>query len=428
MIINWKLAQEIYGLTPWFVDAKSFPAMSSVLRNMKNGINLENSEEKLNQVSYYIPNSTRTVDRPYGNYYNPGQLENKEQFEAIGIININGPITKSGGMSSYGMDYVSALMNKMVLDDRIKGFLIVGNSGGGSSSAVEIMDDTILSINKIKPVHSLVEKGGMAASAMYGIMSGSRKIYSESLMNIVGSVGTMIQFEGRAANTTSPDGIKNIRVYATKSIKKNEDFEQALNHDNYELLVSELLDPVNENFINMIQRNRPILAGTDFDNGNTKFAKDAIGSYIDGIKTFNEAVEAVMTDYKVNYQTKEKKEKKNSNINPKPNNSMTLKELKNEHPEVFQEAFDAGVASEKDRTGVWMAHFDSDPEKVRDGIKSGNNLSGAEREELIVAASAKAALGKIEAGNAPVVAVTESAEIAETTAEEKELDEMFKGL
>ena len=63
-----------------------------------------------------------------------------------------------------------------------------------SSAAVEIMDNTISEIKKTKSVYFLIKKGGLACSAMYGIISGSNKIYSESLMNIIGSVGTMIAF------------------------------------------------------------------------------------------------------------------------------------------------------------------------------------------------------------------------------------------
>ena len=43
-------------------------------------------------------------------------------------------------------------MLKLNQDKRIKGFLIYCDSGGGSSAAVEIMDNTISEIKKTKPV------------------------------------------------------------------------------------------------------------------------------------------------------------------------------------------------------------------------------------------------------------------------------------
>lgn len=428
MTLNWQLAKEIYGVTPWFVDAKSFPMMASILNNIKSGVDLELPEEKYNAVGYYNLNQeTKFISSPY-------QLDNKNIFDAIGIININGPITKSGGMSSHGMDYVSSIMNEMAADDRIKAFLILCDSGGGSSAAVELMNDTINSIGQTKPIYSLITKGGMACSAMYGIISGSKKIYSESGMNMVGSVGTMIQFEGRKANTQSPDGTKYVRLYATKSTKKNLGFEQALNDDNYELMVSELLDPINENFTNMVSNNRPLLKGTDFDNGDVKLSKDAVGTYIDGIKSLSEVITEIEADFKstplvknINQKTTIEKGPEN-NINKQIKNSMTLEELRQQFPETYSSIFNAGIQQEKDRVGTWMAHFETDPEKVKDGIKAGTTITATEREELLVKATANAGLKKIEAGSAAVITTKETVEVAGVDADELKMQEFYKDL
>lgn len=423
MTLNWQLAKEIYGVTPWFVDAKSFPMMSSILANIKAGVDMEVPEQKYNAVSYLnFDQETRLISRPY-------QLDNRDNFDGIGLVNINGPITKSGGMSSYGMDYVSEQMMIMSTDNRIKAFLILCDSGGGSSAAVELMVDTIKSISETKPVYALITKGGMACSAMYGIISGAKKIYSESGMNMVGSIGTMIQFEGRKANSEAPNGEKFIRIYATKSTEKNKDFEEALNNDNYKLMVSELLDPVNENFLNMVSSNRPILKGTDFDNGNVKFAKDSVGTYVDGIKSFSGVIEEIISDYEsvpTNKRLKEKSDIKN-NSNVKIKNLMTIEQLKNEHPDVFKQVFEAGVTSEKDRVGVWMAHFNTDPDAVKAGIKSGASITGTEREELMVKASAKGNLGKIESDSTKDIVTAESTDKPEDL-DEKEAVNFYKDL
>lgn len=428
MNINFQLAKEIFGITPWFVDAHSLPSLMTILKNSKSGISLELPEKKYNAVTYlnYAENTTAINS---DNWYDLQKLKTNENFEAVAIVNINGPITKSGGASSYGMDYVSANMLKLHQDDRIKGFLIYSDSGGGSSAAIEIMDNTISEIQKTKPVYALIQKGGMACSAMYGIISGAKKIYSESEMNIVGSVGTMISFEGRKANTEGPDGMKYIRLYATKSTKKNEDFEQALNNDNYQLLTDNLLNPVNENFIQMVENNRPQLKGTDFSNGNDKFAKDCIGTFIDGIKSFSEVVDEVMNDYKQNYQgktdsfkqnpTQEKntKTEQKNNINNSKQKKMTVEELRQQHPETYNSIFGAGVSAEKDRVETWMAHLETDSEVVKNGIQSGKTISSAEREQLLVKSVKNANLAKIETDSKQNPA---SPSAASTTNEEDE--------
>lgn len=395
-MINYGLSKEIYGMNPWFIDQESLPSLLSLLNSFQNGAQIELPEIKYNTPSLLKINSdTRIIDRPFGDEWYPGQLDNKENFTGIGIINIDGPITVSGGMSSVGMRQLSEHMDKMNSDSRIVAFIVYADSGGGSSGAVEIMADTIKKINKEKPVYGLIKKGGIACSAMYGILSACKKIYSESEMSLVGSCGTMISFEGKKANSTDQDGFKYVRLYATKSTEKNKGYEEALNNDNYEVIINDLLNPTNEKFLNMILTNRPKLEGSDFDNGNTKFAKDSIGTYIDGLKSFEEVVQTI-TDSQIKQLT---------NIN---NNKMDNQTLKQEHPKVYQSIFNAGVEAEKSRVGAWLAHADSDLEAVKIGIKSGKELDATSREELLIKGASLSHVKNLEKDSAKPITTNES--------------------
>ena len=407
MAFDYNLAKEIYGMTPWFVDQQSLPVLLGILNNSKNGISLDLPEIKYNTPYIFkVSNETRIISKPFGDRWSPGQLENKDDFEGIGIVNIDGPITKNGGASSLGTAQISSIMMEMYKDERIKSFILLGDSGGGSSNAVKIMVKTINLVKQTKPVYGFIPDGGMAASAMYGIMSACDKIYSEDDLNIVGSAGTMIQFEGRKANSESPDGVKYVRVYATKSEKKNEGFEQALNNDNYQVIIDNLLDPLNQSFLDLIVSNRPVLAGTDFDNGKTLFSKDAVGTFIDGIASFGEVVNMLQNDVKAS------KKIINNNTNLNQNKVMDAAALKQAHPETYNSIFAAGVSSgianEKDRTGAYMAHLSTDPEGVKKGIESGEAISATQREEFLVKASSAATMKKLEADSAPAVVPQEA--------------------
>lgn len=373
--MNYGLAKEIYG-TPWCIDMHSFLSLSSILKNIQNGVSLEIPDIKLNSV-HLLKNETRIIDRAFGNAFEPGQLENNDDFEAIGLINLNGPITRNGGMSSYGTVQISDTMMQMSKDRRMKGFVIINDSGGGSSGAVQVMVDTINEIKQKMPVYTLIPKGGMSASAAYGIASASKGVYAEDGMSIVGSVGTMISFDGYKANSESPDGVKHVTVYASKSTMKNKAFEEALNNDNYELLVNELLDPINENFINLVQENRPQLKGTNFDNGHTVFSKDAIGTFIDGIASFDEVVQMVIGDSKKMSSTNK------NNINSKSNN-MTKEEFKNAHPAVFNEILQEGATAEQERVSAWMVHASTDMVAVQEGINSGKQITSTDTQKFLV--------------------------------------------
>ena len=407
--MNHSLAREIYGNTPWHVDSVSFGVLSAILEFAKNSN--YNKELKNNTPFLIENNTTKIVTRPW-------QLNSTEEFNGIGVIKIDGAITNNGGESSYGMLELSSMMISMARDTRVKGFIVLGDSGGGSSIAVETMGEAINRVRNEfkKPVHGLIEKGGTSCSAMYMIHSYCDKIFAQSEMSIIGSNGTMIQFEGRKANTES-DGVKYIRLYATKSVKKNEDFEQALNKDNYELIINNLLDPINERALKNVLKNRPQLKSTNYDSGVDIFAKDGVGTYIDGFATMQEVINMIL---------------KTDSTNKNNNNKMTKEKLKQEHPEVYNEIYNEGVSSEKDRVESWMAHLETDSDTVVKGIESGKAISNGIREKLFVKSLNSKKLKDLTESSADEVITSES----ETTKEpisgseelKKSIKNAFKGL
>lgn len=418
--MNFGLAKEIYGLTPWCVDSISFHSLSAILKNLQNGVALEIPDSKYNSFSsIQFESNSKIVTRPYGNEWEPGQLDNNEDFTAIVVLNLNGVITKSGGASSIGMEQISNTMLRASSDKRVVGFILRTDSGGGSSGAVEVMVDAINTIKQTKPVYSVITKGGMAGSAAYGIISASTKIFSESEMNIVGSVGTMIQFSGKPHGNVDQDGEKTIVLYATKSTMKNKAFEEAINKDNYQLLVNELLDPINENFIAQTLANRPQLEGTKFDNGHTVFAKEAVGTFIDGIASFDQVVEMVLSDAK--------EMSTNTNINQNSNNSqMNRTELNQAHPELVQSIIQEGVIAERERVASWEAYREADSKAVSEGIASGLAITNAQSHSFLVAMAQKGKVNDLQADNANTIVTAETATNEDTVeGKNKEIESAF---
>lgn len=399
--MNFNLAREIYGLTPFCVDEQTFPAMVSVLEDLRNGVKYSSEDEKKNS-SYNVmsfDSETRLVTREY-------QLDTNENFEGVAVININGPILLNSGASTIGMKGVSSMMRRMADDSRIKGFIMLIDSGGGSTSAVELMVDTVNSIkDNGKDVYTLIDNGGVLGSAAYGIASASTEIYYQSDMSIVGSLGTMMQSQGRPANSEH-EGVKHLRIYATKSINKNKSFEEAINNDNYEVIINELLDPINERFLSMLTQNRPQLSQAQLD-GSIAFAKDAVGVYVDGKSTLKELTQKIL----------------NSNINFNQS-SMTRSELQSQHPELFNEVVSVGVTAESERVQSWLAHLETDSEAVLTGIESGNEISLSQREKLLVKANKASTLNKIKSENADDFRTTEST-INAGDSDEKEVEQAF---
>jgi ClpP class serine protease len=411
--MNFPLAKEIYG-NPWSVDAVSFLQLTSILKNIQNGVALESMDSKLNSIAVY--SETRLIE--HGDY-----LKNSDSFDGIGVINLNGPITKNGGASSYGTKYLAQSMLQMSKDSRIKGFVIKTDSGGGATGAVSLMQEAISKVKETKPVYALVEKGGMAGSAAYGIISGATKIFSEDEMNVVGSVGTMIQFSGKPNGTVDTDGEKHITLYATKSTSKNKGFEEAIENDNYQIIVNELLDPINENFISSVLKNRPLLEGSSFDNGHTVFSKDAIGTFIDGIASFDEVVNMILNNNEIQTSTNK------SNINSK-SNKMNKEEIKSQFPSVYSEIVSEGVAKEKERVASWMVYSQADPDAVKNGIESGVEITASQTHAFLVKIASNGRVQDLKSDNAPAISTSESSTneegVVSMTKEEKEIDAAFK--
>lgn len=91
---------------------------------------------------------------------------------------------------------------------------------------------------------------------------------------------------------------------------------------------------------------------------------------------------------------------------------MTASEIKEKHPE----AYNAIVASERDRVGAWMAFVGVDPKAVAEGIKSGENISQTAMAEFSIKMMNKGTLEKIESTQ-PGAIVT--SQLGEKTADEK---------
>ncbi|MEM0139706.1 MAG: signal peptide peptidase SppA [Ferroplasma sp.] len=100
----------------------------------------------------------------------------------IAIVDITGNINRQS-LNSY-MPVLKFIEKKK----RIKGLLLIINSGGGDANVSEILYDMILAIGKKKKVYALIE--GTGASGAYWIACAADKIYAMET-SIVGSIGVI---------------------------------------------------------------------------------------------------------------------------------------------------------------------------------------------------------------------------------------------
>ena len=367
-MMNFRLSKEIYGSNVWMVDPFSFKSMVDILSDIRNKVSYESDGGKMNSFCYLDYSSNELI-------FNERDLNSKGvDSKLINVINLDGIITINGGMSTHGTKELSQRLLKMDSDPRIIGHLLNANSGGGSGNAIQFMTDAMADAKK--PIVSFLEKSAMACSACYGIISQSDYIISEKENNIVGSLGTMIEFGGFPKQNTDSDGYVRVRIYSPDSEHKNGEYEEALS-GNFKPMIENVLIPANNEFLELNKSGRPGLKKEHLT-GKTYKAGSVIGSFVDEIGSMQVAINKVVELSKVDNGGIKKVSTNNKS------SKMNKEELKQSHPDVYASIVTEGVNAERDRVGAWMAHLSTDPESVKAGVKGEKEISASQREEFFV--------------------------------------------
>jgi ClpP class serine protease len=275
-----KLAREIYS-GAWYMDPMSLETYSKTLDYFRNGGKMEQPEVKANNFGVLM-----------GGVYNATKIQRMEEVPAgsIALYNFDGPITKYGGYSHYGTTEIAKQFAEMEANDNIIGHIFFIESGGGSANAIKYIRDVSAKANRSKPLVTYCEDM-MASAAMY-IASDSDYIFANKPGAMVGSIGAMIAIDGYANKSEGADGVRHLRIYASQSINKNSDFEEALNNLNFKLVQDKLLDPLAEEFILDMEANRPNITAEQ-KTGDIYRASEVVGTLIDGIGTMQDAIDKV---------------------------------------------------------------------------------------------------------------------------------------
>lgn len=407
--MNYRLAREIYGHTPLCVDRPTFSTFLNLLSDFRKGVDVELPSEKLNSTYLFDTiKAGKLLDASANSI-----TENTN--ELVYVINLNGPIIKNGGLSTYGIKDLINERKAYEADPNVIGGVMIIDSGGGSGAAMELMQYDLMN-SRTKPLVSLVERGGCACSAAAGIGVCADLVLAESGDCEIGSFGTMMNFAGYPNKSIDGDGAKHVTIYATESTKKNLWFEEAINNDNYDLAITEELDPFNERFKNTVRTVRPQAKNIPFD-GAVYNASEVIGTLVDEIGDFSIAVTRVKE-----LAASEKYNKTTKILTPnQTNTAMTAAELKAQHPNTYNDILGiglaAGVEAEHDRVGSWLAHLTNDPEAVKKGIEGKGEITATARENFLVKAAAKGKLEEIKRDAQGNIITPEAAGVVETESE-----------
>lgn len=275
-----KLLAEILN-SQWLIDkerAHGYAALFLSLLKGEKAIDIDYGQQRADNKSFCIAAANKV------NRYSLDDANIPEGSTAV--IPIRGEIMKYDQMCGpRGSMTMTDEIKKADANPKISSIVLVVDSPGGTVDYTDILAEAVASSKT--PIISYVE--GMAASAAYWIISGSKKIIASSKIDRIGSIGVMMAFADMQPFYEA-QGIVFHEFYATKSTDKNKDVNEVLDgkYDNYRKGV---LDPINEEFHAAVKNNRPGL-NKDVLTGKMFYAPDAIEmGLIDEIGNLDYAIE-----------------------------------------------------------------------------------------------------------------------------------------
>lgn len=230
---------------PWFIDPVEASKYASVVENLfaKDG-----SDIWLNEL-------VKPVSKDFSFSLNAAAQINAAFSDApkgsVALIVISGAIMKYDYCGSPGTQSIMAMIDAANASENIDAIVLQIDSPGGAVDGTEQLANKIKS--STKPVVAYVN-GMMASAAMWIGSAASYRIASSST-DMIGSIGTMSSWRDYK-KAYKAIGVVYHEVYATKSTHKNiESRATDAEEPDYQPLIDNILDPMNEQFIAAVKGN-----------------------------------------------------------------------------------------------------------------------------------------------------------------------------
>lgn len=215
-----------------------------------------------------------------------GNAESVEEGSVL-IVPIIGVMRKYDSWSAYGMDFYAQAISEAQANERISGVVLLFNTPGGTSQSLIQIENVLAA--KTKPCIAVID--GMCCSCGIHVAAMCDKIYAESRMCEVGSIGVYAQLlDDRKADEKY--GYKLVEVYPPESSYKNKGVREAI-EGNPQYLIDETLSPYARFFQEHIRKCRKNLDESveGILEGRVFYAYDAAeNGLIDGIRTTSDVI------------------------------------------------------------------------------------------------------------------------------------------
>jgi protease-4 len=219
-----------------------------------------------------------------------GPNDGDEKF--VQVLQVKGVITKYDQYCGpSGTETLSRRIKSASKNPQVAGVMLDFDTGGGEGYACQLPVQTIEETRLIKPIVSNVGNGH-CGSAGYYMASPSDEIYATFKSDCIGSIGTYVTIADMIGYYKSK-GLDILEIYASKSKNKNSPYLEALK-GNPQSLITEILDPFNQDFLDTVMKHRGIDSSSVALTGKMFRAEEAEKEgLIDGFKSYDEMINRI---------------------------------------------------------------------------------------------------------------------------------------
>jgi protease-4 len=295
------------------IDIETFNQLKPVFRQVLNGTVLGDGHEPEENIPYQVKVNTISplAINPDNNEDGQSSPEDGEAVPVVNVVPLKGVMFKNDqecgpkGTRTIGNRLLSADADPLVL-----GHIIVIDSPGGTVEAVEEILPVFSQLTK--PVVGFID--GMMCSAALYVGCNCKEIIANLPTYKVGSIGTMANFTGRKSKSEANSyGDLEVSIYADASTEKNADYHKAIDDFDFKP-VKKKLNKLNDRFVATVKTQRPNADDTQL-HGSVYEAAEVLGSLVDSIGSFDDAVQKVVDLSNLNKTTAPTEENNSQNLN-----------------------------------------------------------------------------------------------------------------
>lgn len=202
---------------------------------------------------------------------------------SVAIIELKGALMKEDQLCSDGTATIGSIIKKADNHPNILAIVLDVDSPGGTVDGTEALAKIVKSTGK--PIVTFVD--GLMASAALWIGTSADEVIASTDTDEVGSVGVILNFADMRP-VYEKQGVVFHTVVASTSPDKQKAFND-LRAGKYDEMIKEVLDPLDEKFMNAVRENRPQVEDRHLT-GKVFFARDVMGVFVDSIGTIETAI------------------------------------------------------------------------------------------------------------------------------------------